>query len=570
MDRQIFYPGQVPLSAQFLNAERNKLLGAAKLAEAVMGLVTVATGLTCIPTVPASLSVSILPGELLVASPLDASPFGSLASDGHTILKQGYNLDTTPLTLVPPSTSGHAVNVLIQASLSETDADLVVLPYVNAANPSVPFTGPGNTGSSQPTVRRARVVLSAKPGIAVTSGTQVTPAPDEGYIPLFVVTLSQGQTSINSGHIALHPSAPFLLAKLPEVPRKVQSGEWVYAAAGGTANAPTITLTPVPLAPPKLLVVKVLSDNTGAATITIAGLATYPLKFSDGSALAAGTLKANQVALLAFDGANYQLASSQGEAAAAAAISATTAIAISATTAFKNLPIFPEIETGANSLTVTPSTGQVVIGDSQTFIHRGWTQILTSSFSEPNRTLATVANKTYHLRWHASGTGNATPSATYPNGRFLLKDVADVVYNPSSLADGNSALDTTFDDMLIAKVVTNGSNLPTVTALKNKARLSVRARSATFATSGVGAPTPDVVSLNWARMPLPRFMFASAEVDNTTAENIGGFGLYSSPVAWNAAWAGEPTRYATSILAYGTGVTNGLYYKFPYDVILEA
>lgn len=137
-------------------------------------------------------------------------------------------------------------------------------------------------------------------------------------------------------------------------------------------------------------------------------------------------------------------------------------------------PIYPEIITGNGAFTFTSSTGQIIINAGQQWVHRGLNFFSTDLFSAGNRTFATNASKVYHLVWHAAGTGRATPAAAYPSGRFFLEDVADAaVYNPSALAEIDPALDSTFDRMLVAAVLTDGANALTVTPLTNKAGLSL-------------------------------------------------------------------------------------------------
>ena len=54
MDRQIVYPGQIPLETDLLNSNRFAMIAIAKLAAAMLGTGTVANGLACAPTSPAS------------------------------------------------------------------------------------------------------------------------------------------------------------------------------------------------------------------------------------------------------------------------------------------------------------------------------------------------------------------------------------------------------------------------------------------------------------------------------------------------------------------------------------
>lgn len=120
------------------------------------------------------------------------------------------------------------------------------------------------------------------------------------------------------------------------------------------------------------------------------------------------------------------------------------------------LKIYPEILTadGRFNLTV-PSTGNVRIPAGIEILHRGVFPITTAE-----QTFATVANKTYHLRYRFTGTPG-----------WSLVDVSDSGYNPSALPEANSAFDTGYDDMISHRVMTDASNVATITALANKDRL---------------------------------------------------------------------------------------------------
>lgn len=151
---------------------------------------------------------------------------------------------------------------------------------------------------------------------------------------------------------------------------------------------------------------------------------------------------------------------------------------------------FPEIETADNKLTVTSSAGGIVLtGTGETWIWRGHRRFSVGAFLLADRTMAHTANKTYHLRWHAPGTGTATPEATYPNGRFELADMA-------GLTETNSGYDTTHDRMLIARVVTDESNVATITALANKSFFTFEGE--VFLLSGDNAWENDTSPIDWS------------------------------------------------------------------------
>ena len=211
MDRVQVFPGAIPLETDILNTNKNTMIGLAKLAAAMLGTSTQVNGLAVTPTAPASLQVNVAPGEIYQLINLDGTAYSSLAADTtHQIVKQGILLDQVALNCPAPGTVGFSVNYLIEATYSDVDTLPVVLPYYNASNPAVAYSGPANAGTTNNTVRQGKVTLSAKAGTAATTGTQTTPSADSGYVGLYVVTVANGQTQITAGNIAQAAGAPFI------------------------------------------------------------------------------------------------------------------------------------------------------------------------------------------------------------------------------------------------------------------------------------------------------------------------------------------------------------------------
>ena len=216
MDRQIVYPASIPLDTDFLTQNRSAMVAIGALAQAVLGTATVADGLGCQPTSPASLSVIVGAGSVTQFGPVDSLSYGSLAADAtDQIVKMGINLQSTTFTLSAPATPGESVVYLIEATFSESDATPVVLPYVNAANPAQPYSGPSNSGTAQNTQRIERVQLQLKAGPAANTGTETAPAIDSGWSGLYLITVNNGQSAITAANIAVHPASPFVTFKLP-------------------------------------------------------------------------------------------------------------------------------------------------------------------------------------------------------------------------------------------------------------------------------------------------------------------------------------------------------------------
>lgn len=154
------------------------------------------------------------------------------------------------------------------------------------------------------------------------------------------------------------------------------------------------------------------------------------------------------------------------------------------------LPIFPEVQTTDGRITViTSGTDAVRVPGGVTFLHRGIFPVNTVQTDFP-----IVASKTYHIRWN-------------PTNGLVMRDLADPTYNPGTLPEASLAFDSGYDDMLIARVITNANNIATITNLANKARL-INEQTANGAgevfTYGLyrdGVRFTNSFSLNWARYP---------------------------------------------------------------------
>ncbi len=233
MDRIMVYPGAIPLDTDMLATNRNAMVALGALAQMVVGSAPVVDGLACTPTSPASLSVVVQPGSITQLSVVDALAFGSMAADAATkLVKMGINLASMTFSFLPPTTPGQVVNYLIQAAFQEADVLPVVLPYYNAANPAQPFSGPANSGAAQATLRAQQVQLQVKGGVPAAAGSQSTPIADSGWVPLHVVTLAYGQTSVDATAITSSVYSPALQWKLPALRPGFGSGVQTFTASG--------------------------------------------------------------------------------------------------------------------------------------------------------------------------------------------------------------------------------------------------------------------------------------------------------------------------------------------------
>ncbi|WP_282813577.1 hypothetical protein, partial [Komagataeibacter intermedius] len=191
MDRQIVYPAQIPLDSDQLNAQRNAYVGLGQLAAMAYGWATVAaSGFACTPG--GGLALVVAPGSLLAPGVVDASAYGTLAAVSSALVRQYVSRD--PVTLDVP---GAGATYTVHVTPATVDADDTVLPFYNAADPSVTYAGADNSGKTAPTVRQD----VAQVGI----GTSV-PA---GAYPLWTVTVPAGATVMTAAMIAQASGAPF-------------------------------------------------------------------------------------------------------------------------------------------------------------------------------------------------------------------------------------------------------------------------------------------------------------------------------------------------------------------------
>lgn len=225
-DRTIIASMEQMRDFDFVQDSHDTLLGLGGLAQDVMsGLpVTVVSGLAAAPTAPASLTINIGSGRIYQIAAADATGAGSIVQDPTLIVQQGLSLGQA-VTLVAPSV-GQSQWSLIQAQFSQVDAVRAndptggIVPFYNASNTAVPNPVAVNT------VRQAKCIIQVISGAAAVTGSETPPQPTNGWVPLYLVDLVGGQTTISGGQIltaapsigtgvgAGYPYAPFLAGLL--------------------------------------------------------------------------------------------------------------------------------------------------------------------------------------------------------------------------------------------------------------------------------------------------------------------------------------------------------------------
>lgn len=311
------------------------------------------------------------------------------------------------------------------------------------------------------------------------------------------------------------------------------------------------------------------ATNTGAATANVFGLGSKAVNTWENVALVGGELASGRPTRWKFS------------VAANAWLIDPWALAM-ADTGWQKLPFYPHIETATNKLAITNNgNGTLTVDAAQNILWRGWSRVSTTSFSAGNRTVATAASKTYHLRLVRDAAA------------FVLKDLSDVAYNPSALAETNAAFDSTYDDMLVALVTTNGANVATVTPLANAVTLTYTGMDSTtsygYTASGVLAsltPTSSpriqfqyyvdmagycasAFALNWARTPKAVSVAPYVSIITTTNPGAGLEGganrvntrdvtRYGATYQYSTDWSGSTTGGGPIFLS-GTGKVTAAY-----------
>lgn len=185
------------------------MLAMGRLAMDMLGVGTSIGGAACTPGT--GLNVVVAPGGIYSYQNVDNNAYGSLGIDtAHQTIKQGSLFNAATLSCPAPSTPGQSINYLIEGQFQENDTNAVVVPYYNSANPTQPFQGPRNNGLSQNTLRQGLFVVQTKAGTPATTGSQVTPTVDAGWVVMYVVTVDFGETSLTTADIVVASGAPFI------------------------------------------------------------------------------------------------------------------------------------------------------------------------------------------------------------------------------------------------------------------------------------------------------------------------------------------------------------------------
>lgn len=251
MNRSIIYDQAQGRDYDVLNGWREGLYG---LGQATLNLLgsasTVIGGFAATPTGPTSLTINVAAGEIFETTSVDATAYGSLAPDASQTMQIGH-ADAQALVLTTAGlSSGQSRWALVQATFTQVDdipADDPnggLLAYLDATNPAgPPWSGPDNTGVTQPTRRKAVATVSVIYGVVAATGTEVPPNPSANNVPLYLIDLAFGQTTVSAGQILV--AGPSVGAN---VPNNYQQAPFLAGLlnshhSGGAGQAPKIDLT---------------------------------------------------------------------------------------------------------------------------------------------------------------------------------------------------------------------------------------------------------------------------------------------------------------------------------------
>lgn len=306
-DRPIIFSQEQGRTFDILWGWRDALIALAYLEQDISGSITSQlSGFAATPTGPASLTINLAAGRIYQQSTVDATAYGALPSDSLIVQQQGTAATQSVLFTTAALAAGQSQWALVQAQFAQVDAVAPgdpsggLLLYYNSAQPSQPLQGPGGNGQTQNTVRLGAVAISVIYGSPATTGSEVPPNPTTGWVPMYLVDLTFGQSAINSGQILIagpsvgnnvpsnYPGAPFVAGLLNQHHK------------GIAGQAPQIDLT----SEVKNLLPLV---NSTASNTTGGGLPVMKLRAGNPNGNVAGNASVNGASDLCFDTVNLIL-----------------------------------------------------------------------------------------------------------------------------------------------------------------------------------------------------------------------------------------------------------------------
>ena len=208
MDRTIWWSQEQPRTFDIVKDDHDTMVAAAALMQDAMGgTTTVVSGLAGTQTGTPSLSINIAAGRIYQLADADAVADGAIPQDLTQIFQQGFAVAQQVALSTTGIGAGQSRWSLIQAQFSQVDSirsgdpNGGLLYFYNSTNPTQPYQGPGNSGSTTPTVRQGVISIQVVNGAVATTGSEVPPSPTSGWVPLYLIDLTYGQTAITTAEI---------------------------------------------------------------------------------------------------------------------------------------------------------------------------------------------------------------------------------------------------------------------------------------------------------------------------------------------------------------------------------
>lgn len=307
MDRPTLYDEEQGRTFDILTGWRDAMIALGQMEQDITGSISgQLAGFAASATGPASLTINLTAGRIYQQSSVDATAWGALPSSSAIIQQQGSAATQQLVFTTAALTAGQSQWALVEAQFAQVDEVAPgdptggLLFYFNSANPSQPFQGPNNDGQVQNTTRLGTASVRIIYGSPATTGSEVPPQPDTGWVPMYLVDLTFGQTQILSNQILIagpsvgtgvpsnYPGAPFVAGLLNQHHK------------GIAGQAPQIDLTSevknlLPLA------------NTTASNTSGGGLPVLKLNAGNPNGNVAGHANVNGASDLCFDTTNLIL-----------------------------------------------------------------------------------------------------------------------------------------------------------------------------------------------------------------------------------------------------------------------
>ena len=231
MDKTTWLTAEGVTSYDLNSMAKDAAVGLGRAVAALLGDVTgCVSGFTASATTSPSMSINISDGTVIQIAPADADPIGTFLADQTPIVQVGYCGTQTSALDTSGLSAGQSKWYLVQAQFIQSDVIRAGDPtagrraFYNSANPGAPLDGINGEGGTIPTVRLGFCNVTVIPGAPGTAGSNVPPQPSANCLPMFLINVSFGQTSIASGDIQIagplaysgYQQAPFLAGLLAQ------------------------------------------------------------------------------------------------------------------------------------------------------------------------------------------------------------------------------------------------------------------------------------------------------------------------------------------------------------------